>query len=70
MPDGRVKIVLHLAELFALIDAAGTPQRQSTTLAAGQLTAPIQLVARGEADVVGIRFRTATAAPLLTDSAD
>ena len=65
VPDGRVEIVLHLAEPFALVDATGTPQRQSTVLAAGQLTAPIQLVARGEADVVRIRFRTAMAACVL-----
>jgi len=65
VPDGRLEIVLHLADPFALVDAGGTPQRQQSALAAGQLTAPIQLVARGEADVVGIRFRTAMAASVL-----
>ena len=58
VPDGRVEIVLHLAEPFGLVDDAGVQRPQETALVGGQLTAPIRLAARGPGDVVGIRFRT------------
>jgi AraC-like DNA-binding protein len=59
--DGRMEIVLHLGEPFALVGDDGVARQQAEVLVAGQLTGPIQLAARGTADVVGIRFRPATA---------
>lgn len=65
VPDGRMEIVLHLGEPFAEVDAAGTARPQAAALLAGQLTAPIQLLPRGDSDVIGIRFRSATARSVL-----
>ncbi len=62
--DGRVEIILHLAEPFSKIDD-GQAFRQDSALVAGQLTGPVHLAGNGFGDVVGIRFRTATAAALL-----
>lgn len=64
VPDGRVEIVLHLAEPFALVDGIRAV-RQSEALLSGQLSAPIRLAASDTADVVGIRFRTAAAGAAL-----
>lgn len=58
VPDGRVEIVLHLAEPFALVDGTEGHRPQEAALVGGQLTGPIRLAARGPSDVVGIRFRT------------
>lgn len=58
VPDGRVEIVLHLAEPFGLLGDSGIVTPQETALVGGQLTSPIRLAARGPSDVVGIRFRT------------
>lgn len=65
MPDGRIEIVLHLAEPFAEVDAHGVARRQADALLAGQLTAPIHLLPQGDADVIGIRFRSAGARSVL-----
>jgi AraC-like DNA-binding protein len=56
--DGRLEIILHLAEPFEARDTTGRWGPQSTSLIAGQLTAPIRIRPAGESDVVGIRFRT------------
>lgn len=69
LPDGRMEIVLHLAEPFAEVDAHGVARGQSEALLAGQLTRPIHLMPRGESDVIGIRFRSAGARSLLGFSA-
>ena len=61
VPDGRIEIVLHLAEPFSEVDAAGVARPQAEALLAGQLTAPILLLPGGRSDVVGIRFRSAAA---------
>lgn len=65
LPDGRMEIVLHLAEPFAEVGPDGVARGQAEALLAGQLTAPITLIPRGPADVVGIRFRTVAARSLL-----
>ena len=65
VPDGRMEIVLHRAEPFAQVDAAGVARRQAAVLLAGQLTAPVHLVPQGSADVIGIRFHPAGAGTLL-----
>ena len=62
--DGRVEIILHLAEPFSKLDD-GRESRQETVLVAGQLTSPVCLAGNGHGDVVGIRFRTPAAAAIL-----
>jgi AraC-like DNA-binding protein len=63
--DGRIEIVLHLADPFLKLDERGQAQRQDATLVSGQLMAPIRVIPGGSADVVGIRFRTAAASVVL-----
>lgn len=64
VPDGRVELILHLAQPFSLVGAGGA-ERQSDALLAGQLRAPIHLLQTGPADIAAIRFRTAAAGPAL-----
>jgi AraC-like DNA-binding protein len=56
--DGRLEIILHLAEPFAARDSDRRWRAQADALMAGQLTAPIRIRPRGVSDVVGIRFTT------------
>lgn len=63
--DGRLEIILHLAEPFSLVDGDSRRTRQAEALVSGQLTAPVRLSGNGTGDVVGIRFRTAAAASVL-----
>jgi len=73
VPDGRVDIILHLAEAFSRLDEQGHARREAGALISGQLTSPIRLVGNGIGDVVGIRFRTAAAGVLglpLTEMTD
>jgi len=65
VPDGRMEIVLHLGEPFSAVGPDGVARPQGEALLAGQLTSPIQLLPRGPADVVGIRFRSAGARSVL-----
>lgn len=65
VPDGRMEIVIHLADCFHQIDASGNSSAQDEVMLAGQLTAPLLLAAGASADVIGIRFRTAGARALL-----
>ncbi|MEW5916274.1 MAG: helix-turn-helix domain-containing protein [Gemmatimonadota bacterium] len=65
VPDGRLEIILHLAEPFQRIDAHDCAHVQAATLVSGQLTAPLRLRPGGAADIVGIRFRTAAARAVL-----
>jgi AraC-like DNA-binding protein len=65
VPDGRLEIILHLAEPFHRLDAAECAHAQSPALVSGQLTAPLRLRPGGPADIVGIRFRTAAARAVL-----
>lgn len=69
LPDGRMEIVLHLAEPFAEVGPDGVARGQAEALLAGQLLAPINLIPRGPADVIGIRFRTEAARSMLGFSA-
>lgn len=64
VPDGRLEIILHLADPFYRVDADGQ-HVQSRALLSGQLTAPITLCAAVATDIVGIRFRTAAARAVL-----
>ncbi len=63
--DGRLEIVLHLADPFCRCAADGSTEVQGRVLLAGQMTAPLWLRPAGVVDVVGIRFRTAAAASFL-----
>jgi AraC-like DNA-binding protein len=63
--DGRLEIILHLAEPFARVDESGRLRRQPEALVSGQLTAPLHIAPSGHADVVGIRFRTDAAGTVL-----
>ncbi len=65
VPDGRLEIILHLANPFSRIDADQRARVQASALLSGQLTAPIRLCANGATDIVGIRFRTAAARAVL-----
>lgn len=65
VPDGRMEIVLHLADPFEQLEPSGGVTRQWTAVLAGQLTRPIHLRPGPRADIVGIRFRTAGARALL-----
>lgn len=65
VPDGRLEIILHLAEPFARIDEDGVARPQTVALVSGQITRPLRLRPGGATDIVGIRFRTAAAASLL-----
>jgi AraC-like DNA-binding protein len=63
--DGRVEIILHLADSFSIADDAGRLTKQDDALVSGQITRPVRLFGNGTGDVVGIRFRTAAAAAVL-----
>jgi AraC-like DNA-binding protein len=63
--DGRLEIILHLAQPFSLFDVDGRRHRQAEVLVSGQLTRPVRLSGNGTGDVVGIRFRTAAASSLV-----
>jgi len=69
LPDGRMEIILHRAEPFAELGADGVARGQAEALLAGQLLAPLTLMPRGPADVIGIRFRTEAARSMLGFSA-
>jgi AraC-like DNA-binding protein len=56
--DGRLEIILHLAEPFQVQHRDARWRGQADALMAGQLTAPIRVRPGGDTDVVGIRFHT------------
>lgn len=62
--DGRIEIILHLANPFARLNESGDARRQDVALISGQLTAPVTVAGDGEGDVVGIRLRTGSASAL------
>jgi AraC-like DNA-binding protein len=66
VPDGRLEIILHLAEPFARLGDDGVGRTQAPVLLSGQLTQPIYLRPRGVTDIVGIRLRTAVASAVIT----
>jgi AraC-like DNA-binding protein len=65
VPDGRMELVLHLADPFLRHHRDGSVERQSASLLAGQITEFIVVEPSGAVDVVGIRFQSAGAASLL-----
>jgi AraC-like DNA-binding protein len=64
VPDGRCELILHWRAPY-LERTEGEWRPQPRALFAGQLTRPLHLLARDEAGVVGVRFRTAGAAAFL-----
>lgn len=66
VPDGRMEIVVNLADRFLRHHREGTVERQSASLLAGQITSPIVVQPSGTVDLIGIRFRPAGAATLLS----
>lgn len=65
VPDGRLEVVIHRAEPLHQLNEDGTLTRQGEVMVSGQLTKPLQLHQDDEADIVGIRFRTAAARDML-----
>jgi AraC-like DNA-binding protein len=65
VPDGRLEIILHLAEPFTRLDDHDIARGQPRVILSGQLTAPIRVRPVGVTDIVGIRFRSAAAAAVL-----
>lgn len=65
VPDGRSELILHYADPFAEVDAAGRARRQGSGLIAGQLTGPFVVMPSTTFDVVGIRLRTGAARAVL-----
>lgn len=63
--DGRVEIILHLAEPFSIASDDGRLTKQADALVSGQITGPVRLFGNGTGDVIGIRFRTAAATAIL-----
>lgn len=63
--DGRIEIILHLAESFSIAATDGGLTRQDDVLVSGQITGPVRLHGNGTGDVIGIRFRTAAATTIV-----
>ena len=64
-PDGCMEIIFHFAEPFSRLMDGGSVERQARSLVAGQIWEPVTLQPSARADVLGIRFRPAGAAPFL-----
>lgn len=65
VPDGRMEMVLNLADAFLRHHRDGSVERQAVGLLAGQLTRGIVVEPSGAVDLVGIRFNPAGAGALL-----
>jgi AraC-like DNA-binding protein len=57
VPDGRLEIILHLADPFRRVRDDGSITTQKAAMVSGQLTSPIRLLPGGRGDICGIRFR-------------
>lgn len=65
VPDGRMELVVNLADRFHRHHRAGSIERQPASLFAGQITRSILVQPTGTIDLVGVRFRPAGAASIL-----
>ncbi len=61
-PDGRVELVVHLADRFQQLDPSGVAVLQPAGFVAGQLRGPFLVRPTGRVATVGVRFRSAGAA--------
>lgn len=66
-PDGRPELIVHRGKPYL---EHGLKQIQPRVLFAGQLTKPLTLVARGDVNVIGVRFRPDGARGFLGRSVD
>lgn len=65
VPDGRMEIVLNLADRFTRHHRDGSIERQARSLVAGQITRCVVVEPGRTIDLVGVRFQPAGAAALL-----
>ena len=65
VPDGRMELILNLADRFLRHRADGSVERQPAALLAGQMTTCVLVEPSGSVDLVGVRFQPAGAALLL-----
>src|SRR5262245_5874149 len=61
LPDGRVELIVHLGDPFA-IERDGRRELQPRALFAGPGTAPVLLAPTGRIDVIGVRLEAGAAA--------
>ncbi|HUF67285.1 MAG TPA: DUF6597 domain-containing transcriptional factor [Longimicrobiales bacterium] len=65
VPDGRMELIVNLAEAFKRHHRDGTVERQPVLLLAGQMTGCVVVEPGRTVDLVGVRFHPAGAAALL-----
>ncbi len=66
--DGRMEIILHLADSFEELTAAGW-RKQPRQLVSGQITRPVIFRPAGEAFTVGVRLKSWAGGALLREDA-
>ncbi len=66
--DGRMEIILHLADPFEELTPAGW-RRQPRQLVSGQITRPVTVRPAGEAHTVGVRLKSWAGGAVLGDAA-
>ncbi len=66
--DGRMEIILHLADPFEELTPAGW-RRQPRQLVSGQITRPVTVRPAGEAHTVGVRLKSWAGSAVLCDAA-
>lgn len=64
-PDGRMEIVLNLADPFVEHQEGALPRRQPLAMVVGQMDRPVRIAPTGRVDLLGIRLRPAGAASIL-----
>ena len=65
VPDGRMEIILNLADRFTRHHRDGSIERQARSLVAGQITRCVVVEPGRTIDLVGVRFQPAGAAVVL-----
>lgn len=66
--DGRMEIILHLAEPFEELTPEGW-RKQPRQLVSGQITRPVTVRSAGEAHTVGVRLKSWAGGAVLCDAA-
>jgi AraC-like DNA-binding protein len=64
-PDGRMEIVLNLADPFVEHRDGAAPTSQPLAMVVGQMDRPVRIAPTGRVDLLGIRLRPAGAASIL-----
>ncbi len=65
LPDGRIELIVHYGDSFAIERAPGIMLRQPRAFLAGQISRAIRLAPPANTGVCGVRFRYAGAAAFL-----